>query len=72
MKQLKISLLALFMCFISQSCVSLKPYQQVFVKDPEMQMGADTGKNFQNYVHSIREGATPASSSKSSGGCGCN
>jgi hypothetical protein len=54
------------------SCASLKPYDRVYVNDPEMQMGNDAGKNFENYVHSIREGATPAGNSKGSGGCGCN
>ncbi len=44
----------------------------VYVNDPEMQMGADAGKNFQTYIQSIREGATPAGTSKASGGCGCN
>ena len=44
----------------------------VYVNDPEMQMATDAGKNFQNYIHSVREGATPAGGSKASGGCGCN
>ena len=55
------------------SCTaSLKPYEQVYINDPEMQMETDASQNFQNYVQSIREGATPVSSPKSSGGCGCN
>lgn len=64
------SILFIFICL--QSCVTLKPYDRVFVNDPEMQMSEDAGKNFEDYVHSIREGATPAGSNKSSGGCGCN
>ncbi|NMM47656.1 DUF4266 domain-containing protein [Marinigracilibium pacificum] len=55
-----------------QSCVSVKPYEQIYINDPDMQMGSDSGDNFQKYVHSIREGATPAGSTKGSGGCGCN
>jgi len=55
-----------------QSCVSIKPYERVYVNDPEMQMEVDAGKNFENYIHSIREGATPAGTNKASGGCGCN
>lgn len=54
------------------SCTSVKPYEKVYVNDPEMQMTSDSGKKFSNYVSSIREGATPAGSNKSSGGCGCN
>jgi len=54
------------------SCVSIKPYERQYVSDTEMQMSNDAGKNFNNYVHSIREGATTAGSTKASGGCGCN
>jgi hypothetical protein len=54
------------------SCVGLKPYERIYVNDPEMQIGTDAGKNFENYVYSIREGATPAVTIVSSGGCGCN
>jgi hypothetical protein len=54
------------------SCVSIKPYERIFVNDPEMLMGVDRGKEFEYYVHSIREGATPAGTIIASGGCGCN
>ena len=54
------------------ACQSVKPYQMVYVNDPEMQMGGNSGKKFEQYVESIREGATPATAAKSSGGCGCN
>ncbi len=55
------------------SCQTVKPYQRQYVSDVEMQMTNDAGKNFNNYVNSIREGATPASANgKGSGGCGCN
>ena len=53
------------------SCVSIRPYERVYVNDPEMEMGIDTGKGFDNYVYSIREGATPAGTNTDSGGCGC-
>jgi hypothetical protein len=54
------------------SCRSVKPYEMVYVNDPEMEMGHSQGKNFENYIESIREGASPAGNTKSSGGCGCN
>lgn len=54
------------------SCAPLKPYQRVYVNDPEMQMGMISGKGFEKYVQSIREGATDAGASKGDGGCGCN
>ncbi len=54
------------------SCKVLKPYERVYVNDPEMQLAKSPCKNVEGYVESIREGATPAAGSKSSGGCGCN
>lgn len=54
------------------SCVNLKPYERVYVNDPEMQMESDAGRNFGYYVYSIREGSVPAGAGKASGGCGCN
>ena len=65
----------IFLTFVAISfagCKTLKPYEKVYVNDPQMQMGNSAPKNFDNYVHSIREGAIPTGSSKSSGGCGCN
>jgi hypothetical protein len=65
----------LFLTFVVvsfASCQTLKPYERVYVNDPQMQMGNSAPKNFENYVHTIREGAVPAGSSKASGGCGCN
>ncbi len=58
--------------FMSTGCQTLKPYERIYVNDPQMQMDNSAGRNFENYVHSIREGATPPGSAKSSGGCGCN
>jgi len=69
MKQLVIRIIFLF---LFTSCASVKPYERQFVNDPEMQMNDDAGRNFNYYVHSIREGAAPAGSTKASGGCGCN
>lgn len=69
MKKLAVRIIILILL---SSCASIKPYERIFVNDPEMQMSDDAGKGFNNYIHSIREGATPAGSSESSGGCGCN
>jgi Domain of unknown function (DUF4266) len=54
------------------SCQALKPYERIYVDDSEMQLGNTQCKNFEKYTESIREGATPTSGSKASGGCGCN
>ena len=67
----KLIFLLLAGLFLS-SCETLKPYERVYVNDPLMQMGNSAPKNFENYVHTIREGSIPTGSSKSSGGCGCN
>lgn len=73
MKKLRFSIFIVIIFGLS-SCVSLKPYEEIYINDPEMQMGtSDAAMGFQKYVHSIREGATPTGSGKSkSGGCGCN
>ena len=60
--------IALMMC----SCSVIKPWNRVYLNDPQMQPGHTAGNNFSNYVHAIREGSIPAGSTKSSGGCGCN
>jgi len=62
----------LILTFGGFSCQAVKPYQRVYLNDPEMQMGSNSGKKFEDYVETIREGATPAGGAKSSGGCGCN
>ena len=58
--------------FAASACTTLRPYERVYLNDPQMQMSHHAGNNFRNYVHAIREGSIPAGSSKSSGGCGCN
>jgi hypothetical protein len=66
------NIIAILAIIMFSSCMAVKPYDMVYLNDPEMQPGNSAGKNFENYVHTIREGATPAGGSKSSGGCGCN
>jgi len=63
----------LFLCgILLSSCVAVKPYEKVYLNDSEMLLESTSTDIFEGYVHSIREGITPAGSSKSSGGCGCN
>ena len=62
----------LLIVFLLSSCATVESYERQFISDPEMQMSHDAGKEFNNYVHSIREGATPSGAGKASGGCGCN
>lgn len=63
-----ISILLLF----TTSCATVKPYQRVFLNDPEMQLGGGTAMTFEDYVHAIRTGSVVAGTKKASGGCGCN
>lgn len=67
-----ILILGIMLVLVGFSCKAVKPYQRVYLNDPEMQMGSNSGKKFEEYVESIREGDTPAAGTKSSGGCGCN
>ncbi len=70
MSRILIAALCLFL--LMSGCVTVKPYQRVFLNDTEMQLTNTAGKTFENYVQSIREGAISAGGKKSSGGCGCN
>lgn len=72
MKLFKKMLLFGIIIGISSSCISLKPYERVFVNDPDMQVGVSAEKEFANYVFSIREGGMEAGGHKAGGGCGCN
>lgn len=71
MKLFLYSVLLYVVMFLS-SCATVQPYERQFISDTEMQMTRDAGQDFNNYIFSIREGSTPASAGKSSGGCGCN
>lgn len=62
--------IALFALFAG--CTTIKPWQRVYLNDPEMRMGSTAGQAFGDYVQSIRTGSLVAGSKKSSGGCGCN
>lgn len=69
---LKTGLTSLSLILISFACAPVPVYERAYLNDPDMQMGPDPGQKHAAYVRSIREGSTPAGSSKSSGGCGCN
>ena len=72
MNRFKRCLTIIALGFTVAACTVIHPYERVYIYDPQMQMSHNAGKNFSNYVHSIREGSIPAGSTKSSGGCGCN
>jgi len=72
MNRFKFTLFLSFLCFILNSCVSLKPYERIYVNDPDMQMGTSSAAAFEKYTQTIREGSVTADGQKGSGGCGCN
>ena len=73
MKKYLSCLPGLFVLLIFLSgCTALKPYERVYVNDPEMMMISSSDRYFEEYVESIREASIPAGGQKGSGGCGCN
>jgi hypothetical protein len=72
MKRMTCYITLAILALLVSSCTTVRPWERVYLNDPQMQLHHATGKNFSNYVHSIREGSVPAGSTKSSGGCGCN
>jgi hypothetical protein len=69
---MKTLIVSFILILVLSSCATVKPYDRQYISDPEMQMSADAGSQYNNYVHSIRTGATKAEGTKTSGGCGCN
>ena len=69
---IRLSCFVLLTLVFSSCGEPLKPYERVYVDDPEMQMTTTSCKNFEHYVQSIREGAVSVGGTKGNGGCGCN
>jgi len=65
-------LLGLTAAFILQSCTVVKPYQQVNLNDPDMELQPLKVKKFVSTFQAYREGASGAGGGKTGGGCGCN
>lgn len=72
MNPCKIALIVLLMSIAFASCTTLKPYERVYVNDPDMQMGTNSAASFEKYTQTIREAGISADGQKGSGGCGCN
>jgi hypothetical protein len=54
------------------SCTSVKPYQNAYINDSEMQLSSRKAQKFETNFQSYREGASGATGGKTGGGCGCN
>lgn len=62
----------LMLMWLVSSCVTVKPYEQVYINDPDMLLTDRKAKKFHTSFHVYREGASGANGGKSGGGCGCN
>ncbi len=62
----------IFLAISLASCQMVKPYQRAYLNDYEMRPGYAGARGFEQYVLTIREGASGGGGTKGSGGCGCN
>jgi len=68
---LKLISLVILLLAIS-SCVTVKPYQKMYLNDEDMQLNNTTLESFEDNFQTYREGASGANGGKVGGGCGCN
>ncbi|MEZ4828888.1 MAG: DUF4266 domain-containing protein [Bacteroidia bacterium] len=62
---------ATLLLFLS-GCVSVKPYQKMYLNDQDMELSARKLEFYETNFESYREGAAGANGGKVGGGCGCN
>jgi hypothetical protein len=55
-----------------QACVSIKPYQKMYLNDEDMKLSSRKAEVFEFGIESYREGSSGANGGKTGGGCGCN
>jgi hypothetical protein len=70
-KLLKYCLMAIVL-LNSESCVSVKAYQKMYLNDAEMELSAKKIEMLETNFETYREGAAGANGGKVGGGCGCN
>ena len=66
---LKLFFLCVIVCLLA-SCQTVKPYQRMYLNDPDMQIGTLQGAKYEYSVQTYREGAAGAKGSSAGGGCG--
>ena len=74
MKKKKL-MFAVLLCsgvIVLPSCVSVKPYQKMYLNDSEMELGARKVEKTESSFQLYREGSSGANGGKTGGGCGCN
>jgi hypothetical protein len=60
------------LAIFSNSCVSVKPYQKMYLNDSDMELSTRKAEKFEQNFLLYREGSSGANGGKSGGGCGCN
>jgi len=71
MKNYRIFLLVLILMCLN-ACVTVKPYEQMYIHDPDMTLSPYPSEKFVHTFQIYREGSAGADGGKSGGGCGCN
>ncbi len=67
------AVLFLFIITLSaSSCVTVKPYQKVYLNQEDMKLTDSKLLSFETNFETYREGAAGANGGKVGGGCGCN
>lgn len=54
------------------ACVSVKPYQKMYLNDRDMELAQHKIEGFETNFETYREGTAGANGGKVGGGCGCN
>ena len=72
MNRIPYILLLLFCISILYGCISVKPYQKIYLNDEDMDLGIRIIESEEASFESYREGASGANGGKVGGGCGCN
>lgn len=72
MRVVSLFLVSATLILFTSGCQVIKPYQRIYLNDPEMQMGSDMATKLEEKTQDIREGAYPAGTTAKAGGCGCN
>jgi hypothetical protein len=69
---MKMLMISIPLTFIFNSCMSVKPYQKMYLNDSEMELTSRKTEKFEQSFLLYREGCSGATGGKSGGGCGCN
>lgn len=72
MKKKLIPLFIFVLGLLLNACVTVKPYQKMYLNDEDMQLTNTPLEMFEDNFQTYREGASGANGGKVGGGCGCN